>query len=544
MTPPQGQFQHFQTGRETFLKDSTKTSSLKLDIHRGGVTMKQRNLFVALTAVTFLFLVNLRWYMKSSHRSTEQLDMDDVLNKPENRPLALDAEKNLLAQDEKNLFAQNPLVRQLEHRVHQVAADARPARGDRAGLEKRLPPKMKEAVWKLHEKQSCQGYVDDSDVQSHDLSLTKELCVRNMECHSVMCPHGQSWKCTLRKGINPVNYDEEDCYLLVAGPGRITLHPQYHALLKRYPFQAVYTDKGQTVNIMLVRAPPQDGDIALIKQYEKEILFLGISSFEDYPLPAPNPFSSKYSKDKFVGLFPGFLHNMRNPDKVFPPHVKTILMSQSDFQLPDVPFRDYSVPKKYDFTLSGSDQDVERDCVGWSSFAKNWSFVKEALVVMCGEFNLTGVLAATMNKKGTKACTVPDSCKGKMLQTTFLTQEQFFGYLKDSRFSFLPQVHDASPRVATQALAHDVPILMNKNIIGGWKYIHPKTGESFHDMSDFRENLRTLLQRADKVKYYEPKKWVEEHYGTEKSGKRLFDYVLRNFGDRVEIPPDTEYLYI
>merc|ERR1712146_62724 len=125
---------------------------------------------------------------------------------------------------------------------------------------------------------------------------------------------------------------------------------------------------------------------------------------------------------------------MRAPDKFFPPHVKTILMSQSDFMLPDTVARDYSIPRKYDFTLSGSDQDVANDCVGWSSFAKNWSFVKEALEVMCGEYNLRGVLVATKSKDGQRACSIPESCKGKMTQTRFLDQKDYFNYLKQSRF--------------------------------------------------------------------------------------------------------------
>lgn len=57
----------------------------------------------------------------------------------------------------------------------------------------------------------------------------------------------------------------------------------------------------------------------------------------------------------------------------------------------------------------------------------------------------------------------------QMLQTTFLNQNEFFSYVKQSRFVFLPQIHDASPRVSTQALAHDVPVLMNQHISGGWK---------------------------------------------------------------------------
>merc|ERR550537_1646506 len=109
---------------------------------------------------------------------------------------------------------------------------------------------------------------------------------------------------------------------------------------------------------------------------------------------------------------------MHDPEKWFPPHVKYILMSQSDFSLPDAPARDYAIPRKYDFTLSGSDQDVANDCVGWSSYAKNWSFVKEALEVMCGEFNMTGVLVATKDKQGVQACSIPKSCDGLIEQTS------------------------------------------------------------------------------------------------------------------------------
>ena len=44
--------------------------------------------------------------------------------------------------------------------------------------------------------------------------------------------------------------------------------------------------------------------------------------------------------------------------------------------------------------------------------------MKEALEVMCTEYSLKGVLVATKNKQGTKACTIPEACKGLMVQTT------------------------------------------------------------------------------------------------------------------------------
>lgn len=281
----------------------------------------------------------------------------------------------------------------------------------------------------------------------------------------------------------------------------------------------------------------------MFHKYKDKILFLGISSFEDYPLDAMNPFSGRLNEQEYLSIFPGFLHMMHEPEKHFPPQVKTILMSQSDFSLPKVPFRDYSVKKKYDFCLSGSDQDVHNDCVGWSSYAKNWSFVKEALEVMCGEFHLTGVLVATKNKQGTKACTIPKSCDGLITQTTYLDQQGFFDYMKVSKFQFLPQVHDASPRVSTQALAHDVPFLMNKNIKGGWKYMDEKTGEFFHDMSNFRESLAKILKGADEPYHYEPRKWITEHHGSEREGKRLYKFVKENFPD-VKLPKGTNSLLI
>jgi len=181
-------------------------------------------------------------------------------------------------------------------------------------------------------------------------------------------------------------------------------------------------------------------------------------------------------------------------------------------------------------------------CMGWSGYAKNWSFVKEALHVLCGEYNLTGVLVATCDKECEEKCAIPESCKGKILQTTYLKQDVYFDYVKRSRFAFVPQMHDASPRVATQALILDVPLLMNKHISGGWKYINEKTGEFFHDMSDFRKSLSRILRGAATPGNYEPRKWVLENYGNEHAGKRLLEFVQEHFSDRVHLPKNTKLL--
>lgn len=85
---------------------------------------------------------------------------------------------------------------------------------------------------------------------------------------------------------------------------------------------------------------------------------------------------------------------------------------------------------------------------------------------------------------------------------------------------------------------------MNKNILGGWKYLRPgETGEFFHDMSDFKTSLRTILDNTrGSSSPYKPLDFVTQNYGNVNSGKRLLDFVLENFGDRVYIPRGTTEL--
>lgn len=380
------------------------------------------------------------------------------------------------------------------------------------------------------------------------------------------CPQGNgaSW-CN---GECEWNYKLQNC---IRSSKLSYIHPDYFRIIERYAFQPVITNNGEYVNIIMVRSPFRDDtDAALYKYYKNEILFLGISSFEAYPLQSPNPYSvNTYDERYYLDLFPGFLHMMHNPDEYFPESVKTILMSQSDFNL-DEPYKfgqrhhvgsdnsdnnndDDNNEIIYDFVYSGGDQDVENDCVGWASYNKNFSFVRQALEIMCSsEFNVTGVLVANKNKANTKACTIPPTCADKIVQTTFLDQQQFFTYISKSRWVFLPQICDASPRVSTQALSMDKPLLMNRNIMGGWKYMVPGvTGEEFHDIHDFKEKLRTILDNTrgkhgvnekKKKSPYTPLDFVRKNYGNELAGKRLLEFVQTHFGDRVDLPEGTSFL--
>ena len=86
---------------------------------------------------------------------------------------------------------------------------------------------------------------------------------------------------------------------------------------------------------------------------------------------------------------------------------------------------------------------------------------------------------------------------------------------------------------------------MNKNIVGGWKYINKdsiKTGEFFTDETDIEDSLKTFLDNMKNNKY-EPRKFILENYGPINSGIKLKEFLFEHFKDRLNIK-DAKYITI
>ena len=103
------------------------------------------------------------------------------------------------------------------------------------------------------------------------------------------------------------------------------------------------------------------------------------------------------------------------------------------------------------------------------------------------------------------------------------------------KFIFVPNEKDASPRVLTEALASNIACLVNRNILGGWKYVNDKTGEFFTDEKDISPALDKLLYGLSNAKY-EPRKYFVNNYSVENSGKRLKEFLYKHWGDRITTP--------
>lgn len=88
---------------------------------------------------------------------------------------------------------------------------------------------------------------------------------------------------------------------------------------------------------------------------------------------------------------------------------------------------------------------------------------------------------------------------------------------------FLPNVHDASPRVITEAMSLGTPVLMNRNILGGWKYLEEsggKAGEFFEDERDVVEAAKRLMARMERGEV-DPRGAVKAKWGQVPSAARL-----------------------
>lgn len=63
-------------------------------------------------------------------------------------------------------------------------------------------------------------------------------------------------------------------------------------------------------------------------------------------------------------------------------------------------------------------------------------------------------------------------------------------------------------RVIVEALSLNIPIVVNRHILGGWKYVNQYTGEFFTDENDV-VSVFTRLRSADRAAELFPREWFK-----------------------------------
>ena len=304
------------------------------------------------------------------------------------------------------------------------------------------------------------------------------------------------------------------------------------------PFVNVFDDKGEQLKIVLLSHPfTRDNSWQQYKDYIRDgFLILGITSYSEFPQITSNHHDSLHNpEDKawknydYMNLVEGWLYCFRDPKKYITKDLPMELISESDFCNSDLYKPDKNIKKVYDFIYI-CPKDSDNNCEGWVSLNKNWPLAKKCLKIMCGKYKLKGLLI------GRKDCKLPKECKGMVDTTDFLSQTELIESYRKSKFIFIPNKSDASPRILTEALCCGVPALVNYNILGGWKYINERSGEFFTNEKDIENGLNKIINND-----YDPRDYYLSKWGKENSGKVLKDFIQTHFSNKINIS-STKYL--
>jgi len=291
-----------------------------------------------------------------------------------------------------------------------------------------------------------------------------------------------------------------------------------------FPFKNTFDDQGNKLNVILISAPFRtEEDEQKYKEYKKQkLLFCGISSYLDFPNPIHNPYEDRFHVDRghdYISMVDAWLNCFRIPSYLQRiQSLPNILLTEAD--LKDTSVLPEPVEKEYDFLYCCLPDD-DQCKPGWQSYNRNWELAKRCLEIMCRDFHLRGVLVGRQN------CEFSQQCNGIVKVHPFLPYHEFQAELKKSKFLFVPNISDASPRVITEAICYDMPVLVNQDILGGWHNVIPGvTGEFFKDENDISQQLNKILSNP-----YRPREWYQQNRGKTISGKVLAQFLIEHFPD-------------
>jgi hypothetical protein len=224
----------------------------------------------------------------------------------------------------------------------------------------------------------------------------------------------------------------------------------------------------------------------------------------DGPARAATP-RAGWDRDE-VRACEAWAHCFRDPDHYLPPGTPRMLVSGSDFVDAGMAWRlacDGGRPaKRWDLVYS---------CLpGWlNELQKNWDLARACALLLAE----AGARVAMVGRAGLPGC--PDHPNIDYLPQ--LRWDMMMQVTAASRIAFVPNWWDASPRVITEALAVDVPVLVNRRILGGWKYVTPQTGAFFDDETDVVDAFFALLDGDQ-----HPRDWLLANgYGVQAAARRL-----------------------
>lgn len=246
--------------------------------------------------------------------------------------------------------------------------------------------------------------------------------------------------------------------------------------------------------------------------------FLGVSSYQNFPRALVNPFEYEQAARfdffrEYAALCVGWMHCFRDPKAYLPCGLPRVFLAESDFTdarriRPDR-IDDVALPqdKAYDFAyVCGAGE--------WNAFCRNWKLAKRCLRLLADN----GFTAAVFGRDSLEELA---GSPGLTLYP-YLPWYEFHQQLARCRRLLVPNVYDASPRLLAEALCQDIPLMVNRHILGGWHYVERPSGVFFSDARDFETALEKLLRRR-----LRPREYYSRLFGPDYARRRLAKFISR-----------------
>jgi len=205
-------------------------------------------------------------------------------------------------------------------------------------------------------------------------------------------------------------------------------------------------------------------------------------------------------------------HCFRDVDKYLKGY-PSILLSESDFVDP-AGIRVLKRRPRWDFyyfTMGGK----------LGNMYKGMQLFVDSLPILCGRLGLKGVVIKYA--KSTKNFML--SRKQRRIWNKYKPRLEVFREKKNTasimsrcKFGFFPNIQDCSPLLLTESLVRECPILVNEDILGGWKYVNDETG-SFFTKDNLEEKANFVLNSN-----FSTRKNYMKQYGYKKTAVRLAEF--------------------
>ena len=233
---------------------------------------------------------------------------------------------------------------------------------------------------------------------------------------------------------------------------------------------------------------------------------LGFTAYLRFPLQPPVGVPSAHPE--------AWAHCFRAPEDHLPAAVPYVFLPLSDFTDPLL-----VSPGSVGATVAHAYDFVYVCQAGWASEqVKGWELARRCLPILTGELGLRGLLVGRA-----EIADLDDlGCAGRLDVVDQLPWPELMRRFAASRFLFVPNGLDPSPRVIAEALLMGTPVLVNRNILGGWHQVNPFTGAFFESEADVASGARRCL-----TEWTSPRRWFAAHLGPLRSGARLAELLRR-----------------